>query len=182
MDNIRIIGSNEVCGVMSDAALKPSDTALRSMREGDNAAVASIIRAVQKEYGCVGEGYSSSDPDLDSLYQTFSSPRSAFFVVEEQGEVVGCAGIAPLKGSAAEIGEMQKYYILAQHRGAGHGTVLLDACLSAAKEFGFKKCYVETVARMEKAISIYERAGFKTLAGALGKTGHVCEYWAIKEL
>jgi putative acetyltransferase len=60
---------------------------------------------------------------------------------------------------------------------------LLESSLSAAKEFDFKRCYLETLPFMKVATALYERAGFIRIDGAMGATGHHgCDRWYIKEL
>ena len=69
---------------------------IRRIRQHDNAVVAQIIRTVMTEYGAVGEGYSIEDPEVDDMFGAYSGNRSAFFVIEMNGIIVGCGGIAPL--------------------------------------------------------------------------------------
>ncbi|MFU0257825.1 GNAT family N-acetyltransferase, partial [Klebsiella pneumoniae] len=52
------------------------------------------------------------------------------------------------------------------------GRALIDRCLDAARAFGFKRCYLETLCGMDAAIRLYERTGFRRLPGPLGNTGH----------
>ncbi|MGQ7189608.1 GNAT family N-acetyltransferase, partial [Escherichia sp. HC-CC] len=65
------------------------------------------------------KGYTVADPNLDELYQVYSQPGHAYWVVEYDGEVVGGGGIAPLTGSESDICELQKMYFLPAIRGKG---------------------------------------------------------------
>ena len=49
---------------------------------------------------------------------------------------------------------------------------MISRCLQAARQHGFKKCYLETLDSMKDAQSLYERSGFKKQCGAMGNTGH----------
>src|SRR5579885_1411949 len=71
---------------------------VRPIRRENNPAVAAIVRRVLSEFGMSGAGCAASDPELDRMYETYSRPRSAYFVVEERGIIVGCGGVAPLQG------------------------------------------------------------------------------------
>lgn len=52
--------------------------------------------AVSAEYGLTADkGYTVADPNLDELYELYSQPGSAYWVVEQEGEVVGGGGVAP---------------------------------------------------------------------------------------
>lgn len=82
---------------------------LRRMTADDNAAIASVIRRVSAEYGLTADkGYTVADPNLDELYQLYSQPGHAYWVVEQDGQVVGGGGVAPLKCSEPDICELQK--------------------------------------------------------------------------
>lgn len=82
---------------------------LRKLTATDNPAIASVIRQVSAEYGLTADkGYTVADPNLDELYQMYSQPGHAYWVVEYHGEVVGGGGIAPLTGSESDICELQK--------------------------------------------------------------------------
>lgn len=95
---------------------------LRRMTAGDNAAIASVIRRVSAEYGLTADkGYTVADPNLDELYQLYSQPGHAYWVVEQDGIVVGGGGVAPLSCSDADICELQKMYFLSSVRGHGAG-------------------------------------------------------------
>jgi putative acetyltransferase len=157
--------------------------ALRPVERQDNEALAAIIRAVLTEHGCTGAGFAIHDPEVDCMYETYQLPRSRFFVIEQDGVVAGGGGVAPLKGGAPDICELQKFYILPEYRGMGYGKILLNASLAAAKEFGFARCYLETLPFMKTATFLYQRAGFKPIDGPMGNTGHyACNAWYLKEL
>lgn len=82
---------------------------LRKLTAADNAAIASVIRQVSAEYGLTADkGYTVADPNLDELYQMYSQPGHAYWVVEHDGQVAGGGGIAPLTGSESDICELQK--------------------------------------------------------------------------
>lgn len=145
--------------------------------------MASIIRGVLTELGCTGPGIAIHDPEVDMMFETYQLPRSRYFVIERDGIIAGCSGIAPLKGGDADICELQKLYLLPEYRGFGYGKKLVDASLEAAKTYNFKRCYIETLPPMNAAVALYERLGFKLIKKSLGNTGHfACDRWYIKEL
>lgn len=70
---------------------------LRRISADDNAAIANVIRQVSAEHGLTADkGYTVADPNLDELFQVYSQPGAAYWVVELNGEVVGGGGVAPL--------------------------------------------------------------------------------------
>ena len=72
-----------------------TDFLIRPIEARDNAAVASIIRTVMPEFGADGPGFAIHDAEVDAMYQAYTRPRSAYFVVERDGKVIGGGGVAP---------------------------------------------------------------------------------------
>ncbi|STJ31427.1 putative acetyltransferase [Escherichia coli] len=100
--------------------IAPQSPVMRRLTLQDNPAIARVIRQVSAEYGLTADkGYTVADPNLDELYQVYSQPGHAYWVVEYEGEVVGGGGIAPLTGSESDICELQKMYFLPAIRGKG---------------------------------------------------------------
>lgn len=145
---------------------------IRSIRASDDAAVAAIIRTVMPEFGAIGSGFAISDPEVDWMSKAYAEPRSAYFVVERDGVVLGGGGVAPLVGGDGDTCELRKMYFLPDVRGLGAGAAMMTRCLDAARGFGFKQCYLETLRGMDAAMRLYERTGFTRIAQSMGATGH----------
>jgi putative acetyltransferase len=145
---------------------------LRKIRPEDDADMASIIRTVMPEFGATGSGFAINDPEVDWISRAYAAPRSVYFVVESDGKVVGGGGVAPLAGGDADTCELRKMYFLPQARGIGAGAAMMARCLQAAREFGFRQCYLETLRGMDAAMRLYERSGFRRIDAPLGDTGH----------
>jgi putative acetyltransferase len=156
---------------------------IREVREEDNAALAKAIRQVLIDIGVPKVGTAYADPELDFMYQAYQTTRSAYFVIEEDGVVLGGAGIAPLAGEDPKICELQKMYFLAQGRGRGLGQQMIDHCLAYAKDQNFELCYLETLPYMKAAQKLYLKTGFSYIDGPMGSTGHTsCNVWLTKAL
>lgn len=150
----------------------PEHTSIRPINSGDDAAMAAIIRTVMPEFGATGCGFAISDPEVDWMSRAYAEPRHAYFVVERAGVVIGGAGVAPLAGDAGDTCELRKMYFLPEARGIGAGAAMMAACLAAARSFGFRQCYLETLTGMDAAMRLYERSGFRRIDGPRGATGH----------
>ncbi|KVV15599.1 GNAT family N-acetyltransferase [Flavobacterium sp. TMP13] len=156
---------------------------IRKMTHEDNAAVAELIRSVFEELEIPKVGTAYADPHLDEMFEEYNKPKSAYYVVEFNTKVVGCCGIGPLVNESEDICELQKMYFLPETRGSGIGSAMMDICLMDARNFGFKKCYLETMSFMESAQKLYRKAGFNYLDQPMGNTGHSsCPVWMLKEL
>ena len=145
---------------------------IRPITPADDAAMAAIIRAVMPEFGAIGDGFAINDPEVDWMSRAYSQPRSAYFVVEREGIVLGGGGVAPLEGGDDGTCELRKMYFLPQARGLGAGSAMMERCLQAARSFGFTHCYLETLCGMDAAMRLYERSGFRRIDAPLGDTGH----------
>ena len=134
--------------------------------------MAAIIREVMTSFGAYGPGYSITDPEVDAMSAHYPEPRAAFFVVEHDSRVLGGGGIGPLAGADTDTCELRKMYFLPELRNRGLGKKLLGRCLDAARERGYRRCYLETLTHMDAAQRLYAKAGFTRLSGPLGATGH----------
>ena len=156
---------------------------IRVLREEDNPVIASVIRSVLIELGVPKVGTAYADPELDALTSAYQGDRSRYFVVEQEGRVIGGAGIAPLAGEAPEICELQKMYFLPAARGLGVGEKMICQCLDFAREKDFQRCYLETLPYMKAAQKLYRKVGFDYIDGPMGSTGHTsCNVWLTKSL
>ena len=145
---------------------------IRPITAADDAAMAAVIRIVMPEFGASGPGFALHDPEVDWLSRAYSAPRSAYFVFEQDGCVTGGGGVAPLSGGEADTCELRKMYFLPALRGLGAGRALMQQCLEAARAFGFRQCYIETLTGMDAAQALYLRSGFARITTPLGDTGH----------
>jgi len=145
---------------------------LRPIEARDDAAMARIIRTVMPEFGATGSGFAINDPEVDWMSRAYAEPRSAYFVIECGGEVIGGGGIAPLVGGDDGTCELRKMYFLPQARGMGAGAAMMALCLQTARGFGFRQCYLETLRGMDAAMRLYERSGFQRMQAPMGATGH----------
>jgi putative acetyltransferase len=156
---------------------------IRPVTQKDNPTIAKVIRDVLIEHNVPKVGTAYADQQLDCMFETYSQPRAAYFVVEKDGKIIGGAGISQLQNEADSICELQKMYFLNEARGLGLGAAMMDKCLAAAKDFGYKQCYLETMPYMEAAQKLYKKSGFDYICTPMGNTGHVaCPVWMLKEL
>ena len=156
---------------------------IRKVLPEDNAALAVVIRSVLVELGVPKVGTAYEDPELDNMFSTYDKARNAYFVVEEDGEILGGAGIAPLAGEHPSICELQKMYFSPATRGLGLGKQMMDSCLAFAKENNYSLCYLETLPYMKAAQKLYCKTGFDYIDGPMGNTGHTsCNVWLTKSL
>ncbi|MDC8004980.1 GNAT family N-acetyltransferase [Aureisphaera galaxeae] len=160
-----------------------SGPVIRPIQKKDNEQLGKIIRSVLIDFGVPKVGTAYEDVSLDCMYETYQKEGAAYFVVEENGTVIGGGGVAQLDNYNGPVCELQKMYFLPEARGRGLGTQMIDTCLASAKELGYEQCYLETMSYMEAAQKLYHRYGFSHLEGPMGDTGHyACGVHMLKEL
>jgi len=156
---------------------------IRKIQQSDNEKVAKVIRAVLIEHNVPKVGTAYADASLDCMFETYTTPRSAYFVVEKDGKIIGGAGISQLENESDEVCELQKMYFLAETRGLGVGALMMQKCLDQAKVFNYKKCYLETMPYMKAAQKLYLKSEFNYIDAPMGNTGHnSCPVWMIRDL
>lgn len=159
------------------------DPVIRKISAEDETAVAGVIRTVMPEFGAGGPGFAIHDKEVDEMYASYQRRGCVYFVCQDNGKIIGGAGIGVLPGASADTCELKKMYILPEGRGRGLGQRLLRECLDAARAMGYKRVYIETFNTMSSAMKLYERNGFRKTPGPLGITGHfACDRFYLLEL
>jgi putative acetyltransferase len=156
---------------------------IRRIQKKDNPHIANVIRKVLLDLGVPKVGTAYADKALDCMFETYQKKRTVYFVVEENDQIIGGAGISKLENHTGNVCELQKMYYLEPARGRGIGTAMMQQCLEAATMFSFDSCYIETMTYMKAAQKLYVKAGFHYLEGPLGDTGHFsCPVQMLKKL
>jgi len=155
----------------------------RHIEAADNKAIADLIRSVFREHGIARPGTVYFDPTTDNLYGLFCTPGSEYWLACYGDVIIGGCGLYPTPGLPEGCAELVKLYLLPAYRGKGIGKALMEKTFSSAKELGYQQLYLESLPELGRAISLYERAGFRNIPGPLGNSGHFgCTIWMIKDL
>ncbi len=145
---------------------------IRSIEPSDNQHLAVIIRNTLAEFGANHPGTVFYDATTDTLSEVFKKERSAYFVAEIDGKIVGGGGIYPTDGLPEATCELVKMYLLHEARGIGLGKQLLEKCFATARNYGFRQIYLETMPELKLALKLYEKSGFSYLCSPMGSSGH----------
>ncbi len=156
---------------------------IRKIEQRDNTELAELIRKVFREFKIDIPGTVYTDPTTDYLFELFTMPGSVYWVAEENGVLAGGCGIFPTKGLPEGCAELVKFYVSSVNRGKGTGKSLMEKTILSAREFGYTQLYLESFPQLEKAVSMYEKAGFHSIAAPMGHSGHTaCTLWMRMEL
>jgi len=155
---------------------------LRPMEVRDNPAVAQLIRASLEEFGLDKPGTVYFDSHLDHLAGFYQQQeRAAYFILEDEGQLVGCGGFAPVSD---KIAELQKLYVTKNSRGKGYSSRLIKQIFQEARLAGYEQLYLETTTKLATAVAVYQHYGFTSLKQPLSNAaGHpAMNIWMIKSL
>jgi putative acetyltransferase len=156
---------------------------IRKIEPKDNLKIASVIRNIFEELDAPKVGTAYADPHLNTLFEVYQAENEIYFIVEEDGVVLGGCGIGNLMDAEFKICELQKMYLAKEARGKGIAQELMQNCLEFAKQAGYDKCYIETLPFMKDAQKLYVKSGFTYIDGPMGSTGHnACDVFMIKDL
>jgi len=108
--------------------------------------------------------------DLDLTFQDYATelaylpgkyapPAGALFIaLNNDGVPLGCVALRPM--AEPSICEMKRLYISPEGRGLGLGKRLVIKVLNEAKQIGYRKMRLDTLPRMQSAVTLYEKLGF----------------------
>ena len=131
--------------------------ALRLFKNEDAKGVKDLILSVlAKEYPFDKSAY--SDSDLDKVGQTYGGPKDSFFVIEEEGHIVGTVGV---KEEAGDDALLRRLFVDPEYRRKGYGSALLERAVNFAKSKGYKRIYFRCTDRMADALRLCLSKGFK---------------------
>ncbi|HEY5507893.1 MAG TPA: GNAT family N-acetyltransferase [Paludibacter sp.] len=156
---------------------------IRQIQSTDNVPLAELIRSVFREFNIDKPGTVYDDPTTDTLFELFQTEKSAYWVAEQDGQLLGGCGIYPTEGLPLGCPELVKFYLSADARGEGIGKLLIQVGINTARSLGYKKLYLESFPELQRAVGMYSGLGFSLLNEPMGNSGHhACTIWMLKEL
>lgn len=129
---------------------------LMAFEERHTDGVIALIGGVFAEYGLTFDpaGY---DADLTRILGTYCRAGGAFWVLEDEGRVVGTIGVTAVSPSEIEI---KRVYLDAARRGQGLGRALVEHATTWATERGYTHVRLWSDVKFERSHAMYERLGF----------------------
>lgn len=149
-----------------------SEFLTRKIKKQYNPQIESINRLVFFELNIPLQGTAFENPETSKIYEAYSGPRSIYYVLERQGEILGGVGIRPLKSFDDSVCKLQKIYSLPKIRGRGFGQKLLNRCLESVQKFRFECCSIETIESLQNPVILYKCSGFFPIGAPVENTSH----------
>ena len=97
--------------------------------------------------------------ELDNLPGKYQSPTGTILLAKEGENIVG---VVALKRLADGICEMKRLFVLPEYQGYGIGKMLTINLIEKAKELDYKIMKLDTLKRLESAVSLYHNLDFET--------------------
>ncbi|HEY9670307.1 MAG TPA: GNAT family N-acetyltransferase [Waterburya sp.] len=136
---------------------------IRDWMPCDREEAAAIIRDVLMEYGLPWEP-SGADRDVLEVETFYTALGGEFWVVEQQGQLVGTAAYYPIERGNNAV-EIRKMYLSPTVRGKGLGKYLLRRLEEAIAQRGFQEIWIETASVLKEAVMLYESSDYQPATG-----------------
>lgn len=153
------------------------DFLIRDWQPGDRNPAAETISTVLAEYSIIFEP-TGADIDVLEIETYYQETGGEFWVIEQEGKVVGTSGYYPVKRGEKSV-EIRKMYLLPTVRGKGLGKYLLKELENAIANRGFQEIWIETASVLKEAVNLYERSGYQPTTGIETKR---CDRIYIKKI
>lgn len=125
----------------------------RATSTDDVAAVKAIFQAFI-DFLPIDLGFQGIDEEM----QAFPGFYEFMLIAKHDGVAVGAVA---LKKHDDDVCEMKRLYVLPEGRGTGAGRLLCERLLNDAKSAGYGIMLLDSLRRLEAAVALYHKLGFK---------------------
>jgi GNAT superfamily N-acetyltransferase len=125
-----------------------------------------MVKTLFREYAAslgVSLCFQGFDQELAEMPGAYASPAGRLFLVHVNGQPAGCVGLRPLDGGEGRC-EMKRLYLRPGHRGLGLGRRLAELIIAEARDIGYRKLVLDTLADMKTARALYAELGFREIS------------------
>jgi len=130
---------------------------LRTFCEKDAAGAKQLILSIlAHEYPFDKSAY--SDSDLEKIGEVYQGERNSFFVIEEDGVIVGTVGV---KEDSKDSALLRRLFVDSRYRKRGYGTALLKKALEFCRSKSYKTILFNGTGRMIDAMNLCKKIGFR---------------------
>ena len=97
------------------------------------------------------------DREMSDLPGAYASPGGCMLLAKMNEKFVGCVALRDLGDGTCE---MKRLFVMPKYRGIKVGGRLAEAVIDRARQLGYKRMRLDTVASMEAANRLYASLGF----------------------
>ena len=117
------------------------------------------------------------EDELTNLPGKYAVPSGAILLANLEDEIVGCVAVRLLKDKTCE---MKRLYVRPQAQGHSLGRLLAEAIIKKAKQLGYKKMQLDTLQRLDRAIGLYVKLGFREVQPYYSNPLDEVVYWELE--
>lgn len=121
--------------------------------------------------------FQSTDNEFQIFDKMYGKPEGCFIYAKIGDYIVGGVGTRKI---GEGICEMKRLFVYNEFQGMGIGKLLSDKIIDISREFGYVKMRLDTVKRLEKAISLYEKSGFYEIPAYYANPDPTVKYFELK--
>jgi putative acetyltransferase len=101
--------------------------------------------------------FQNFDAELQQLNEMYAAPLGIILLNTNEGRYTACVAV---RKKGIDIAELKRMYVQPAQRGKGLAKDLLQKAINFAKQAGYKKIRLDTLATMTPAINLYKQFGF----------------------
>ncbi|HEX7336208.1 MAG TPA: GNAT family N-acetyltransferase [Gemmatimonadales bacterium] len=134
------------------------------VRPGHGAEDLATVRGLFEEYAASLDFdlcFQGFQQELAELPGDYAPPAGRILLARVENDTAGCVALRPI---GADICEMKRLYVRAAFRGLGAGRMLVERTIQEAREAGYRRMRLDTLASMTAAQRLYRRLGFREIA------------------
>ena len=105
--------------------------------------------------------YQGVESELQHFPVMYGPPNGVFLLAYNDSCIAGGVGLRTLE---PEICEMKRLYVYDRFKGQGAGRKLCEQLINHGMVMGFKFMRLDTLERMQSAVSLYSMLGFEEIA------------------
>lgn len=115
--------------------------------------------------------------DLRRIPSTYPTTQGGFWLVRDQGRIMGTVA---LRGLLPEIAELKRLVLRREAQGKRRGLALAQHALAEARRLGFRRVRLDTTLKAQTALRLFRGLGFVEIARYNDNPD--AEFWMERDL
>lgn len=106
--------------------------------------------------------FQNFNEEVASLPGQYARPGGRLYLALAGGVAAGCVALRPYgEKEGLRQCEMKRLFVCDGFRGLGLGRLLAERVIADARAIGYREMLLDSLASMERAVSLYQRLGFE---------------------